>query len=58
VGHQDSDLELRAMFADRELEARPVTKLEPEAVANDRVDDDHDFAQAWRQTARFFRKAA
>jgi hypothetical protein len=57
VGHQDSDLELRAMFAEAQEQKAPIDKLEvPEDSTPLTID--HDFVRSWRETARFFRKAA
>ncbi len=58
MGHQDSDLELRAMFAEAAQSQKPDVTEEttpPEATP---VALDPDFATSWRETARFFRKAA
>ena len=54
MGHQDSDLELRALYSQEPApEAKPVEEapLTPLAI-------DHDAVPSWRETARFFRRAA
>lgn len=62
MGHQDNDLELRALFAEAttEPEPAPIEKMpEPEARHDDTpLALDHDAVPSWRETARFFRKAA
>jgi hypothetical protein len=68
VGHQDNDLELRALLIEQTLEheaAKPVAVIEPEAPAVELPETpetpagmDDDEIGAWRKTARYFRKAA
>jgi hypothetical protein len=63
VGHQDNDLELRALLAELSraetaeqlvADAPPV----PEDLIATPLALDHDDVPSWRQTARFFRNAA
>jgi hypothetical protein len=60
VGHQDNDLELRALqisaeAAKKEPGESPAQAAEEPASP---VAMDHDEIAAWRKTARYFRKAA
>lgn len=57
MGHQDKDLELRSMLEEDAV----AEKKAPEAEAPPQdtpLAIDHDVVRSWRETARFFRKAA
>jgi hypothetical protein len=56
LGHQDSDLELRAMFESKKIEENEIVKNVEEDPSP--LNIDHDAVPSWRETARFFRKAA
>lgn len=57
MGHQDNHLELRAMFANEQIEevTAPVEPIIEDATP---LLLDHDTVRSWRETARYFRKAA
>jgi hypothetical protein len=64
MGHQDHELELKAILEALEADKKPAEPVLVDEVLADEATEatplaiDHDAVRSWRETARFFRKAA